>query len=113
MTLFRLLLALLFLVLLIYTLMVGAQHGWNLVPPFFSEIHALTWQGQFNLDFAGFLILSALWCAWRNNFSPLGWGLSVLGATGGILFLAAYLLTLSFLTKGNIKTMLLGTERAG
>lgn len=112
MTFFRLVLIILFAALLIYTLMVGAEHGWNLAPPFFAEIQAMTWQGQFNFDFAGFLFLSATWCVWRNGFSPLGWGLAVLGATGGILFLSVYLLILSFKTGGDVKTMLLGVRRA-
>jgi hypothetical protein len=112
MTLFRIFLFILLAALLVYTLMVGAAHGWNLIPPFFAEIHAMTWQGQFNFDFMGFLLLSALWCAWRNDFSPLGFGLAVLGATGGILFLSTYLLILSFQTGGDIKAMLLGPRRA-
>ena len=112
MTGFRLFLLALLIALAVYTLMVGAAHGWNLLPPFFAEIQGMTWQGQFNADFMGFLLLSALWCAWRNDFSPLGLGLAILGATGGILFLATYLLVLSFQTQGNIKAMILGTRRA-
>nr|WP_070959151.1 hypothetical protein [Hyphomonas sp. Mor2] len=112
MTLFRLFLFAFLIILLVYTLMVGAAHGWNLIPPFFAEIQAMTWQGQFNLDFMGFLLLSALWCAWRNDFSPLGLGLAVLGATGGILFLSTYLLILSLQTGGDIKAILLGPRRA-
>lgn len=112
MTAFRLFLLTILVALAVYTLMVGATHGWNLIPLFFAEIQAMTWQGQFNFDFLGFLLLSALWCAWRNDFSPLGFGLAVLGATGGILFLSIYLLILSFQTGGDIKKMLLGARRA-
>lgn len=112
MTTFRLFLLALLISLAIYTLMVGGTHDWNLIPPFFAEIQAMTWQGQFNFDFMGFLLLSALWCAWRNDFSPLGLGLAVLGATGGILFLTIYLLFLSFQTSGDIKIVLLGARRA-
>ncbi|NQY95665.1 MAG: hypothetical protein HRT82_00770 [Henriciella sp.] len=112
MTLFRIFLLALLVSLLVYTLMVGAAHGWNLIPPFFAEIQAMTWQGQFNFDFMGFLLLSALWCAWRNDFSPLGLGLAILGATGGILFLSIYLLILSFQTGGDIKAVMLGSRRA-
>ncbi len=112
MTLFRIFLSLLLVSLLIYTFVVGSAHGWNLIPPFFAEIQAMTWQGQFNFDFMGFLLLSALWCAWRNDFSPIGFGLAVLGATGGILFLSIYLLILSFSTDGDIKTIMLGRRRA-
>ncbi len=112
MALFRIFLATLFLGVAVYTLMVGAGHGWNLVPPFLAEIRAVTWQGQFNLDFATFLLLSGLWCAWRNEFTPAGWGLALLASSGGILFLAAYLFYLSMATGGDIKTMMLGARRA-
>lgn len=112
MTAFRLFLLVLFIPLAVYTMMVGTAHGWNLIPPFFAEIQAMSWQGQFNFDFSGFLLLSAFWCAWRNDFSPLGLGLALLGATGGILFLSFYLLVLSFQTGGDIKKMLLGVRRA-
>lgn len=110
MMLFRCFLVALFGALLVYTLMVGAAHGWNLIPPFFAEIQAMTWQGQFNFDFAGFLLLSALWCLWRNAFSPLGWVLSLIAATGGILFLAAYLLYLSVTSGGDMRQVLLGAR---
>lgn len=98
--------------LLIYTVFVGVAHGWNLIPPFFAEIQAMTWQGQFNLDFAGFLLLSAMWTLWRNAFSPLGWGLSLLAGTGGMLFLCLYLCVLSVATGGQMRTILMGPSRA-
>lgn len=109
---FRFFLATLFLALSAYTLVVGWAHGWNLIPFFFAEIQAMTWQGQFNFDFMGFLLLSATWCVWRHQFSPLGWAFAILGATGGILFLSVYLLVLSYTTKGDIKAMMLGPCRA-
>lgn len=113
MTFFRIGLIVMLASLLVYTLMVGLTHGWNLIPPFFAEIQAMTWQGQFNFDFAGFLILSATWTLWRNQFSLPAIGLALLAATGGILFLSIYLLYLSFATKGDINRILLGDERAG
>ena len=58
--------------LTVYTAIVIGNHGWNLLPVFFGDISAMGWPGQFNLDFMGFLALSALWTAWRNNFSALG-----------------------------------------
>lgn len=43
----------------------GALRGWNFMPVFFRDIIALTWPGQFNLDFSCLLSLSGLWLAWR------------------------------------------------
>lgn len=111
MTLFRIILGAMLATLFVYTLFVGMAHGWNLIPPFFAEIQAMTWQGQFNLDFAGFLVLSAIWTLWRNHFSLPGILLALLAATGGILFLSTYLLYLSFATQGDLKRVLLGDNR--
>ncbi len=81
--------------LAVYTAVVIADHGWDLFSIFFGDIVAVTWAGQFNADFTGFLILSALWTAWRNRFSATGIALASIALLGGILFLAIYLLWLS------------------
>jgi hypothetical protein len=108
MTAFRLLLVLQILLVSIYTVVVGSAHGWDLLSIFFGNIIQFSWAGQFNFDFLMMLTLSALWTAWRNNFSPLGLGLGVVALVGGILFLAPYLLFLSFQEKGNMKSVVLG-----
>ena len=94
--------------LLVYTFIVGSNHGWNLFEIFFTEIAKVTWAGQFNLDFMIMLSLSAMWTAWRNEFSAKGLALSFIAFVGGALFLTLYLLYLSIVEKGNIKLMLTG-----
>jgi hypothetical protein len=79
------------------------------MPVFFGDMAAMGWPGQFNLDFMGFLILSALWTAWRNGFSAIGLILAVVAAFGGMAFLSIYLLVLSLGT-GNIRDILLGVN---
>ena len=113
MTLFRLFLGAMLAVIAIYTVAVVAQHGLNLFAVFFGDIGALGWPGQFNLDFLGMLMLSALWTAWRNEFTPKGLLLGVLALLFGAPFLTIYLLVLSVQTRGNLKAMLLGEARAG
>ena len=112
MVLFRALLAAQLAVVVIYTLFVGAEHGWNLFPAFFGDISAVNWAGQFNLDFMCFLMLSALWVAWRNDFRPEGLGLGVVAFFGGIVFLSIYLLYLGSQTNGDVKEIMLGKARA-
>ena len=109
---FRILLVLMLLVLIAYTGVVIASHGWNLFPVFFEDMTAMTWPGQFNTDFMGFLILSGLWTAWRHHFSPLGLLLGLIAVFGGIIFLTIYLLVVSGGAKGNAKVLLLGPRRA-
>lgn len=108
---FRLLLIALWLVLLAYTGLVIANHGMGLIPIFFGDIAQATWPGQFNLDFLCFLVLSALWTAWRNGFSPLGLLLAPVALFGGAGFLLPYLLILTIQARGDIRQVLLGAQR--
>jgi hypothetical protein len=101
-----------FVFILMYTGIVGLNHGWNLLPIFFRDIVAMNWPGQFNTDFTCFLTLSGLWLAWRHHFSPGGIVLGVLGFFGGIMFIAPYLLFISFKANGDIKELFLGKVRA-
>lgn len=107
----RLLLIVILIALTGYTGIVIANHGIGLLPVFFGDMAAVGWPGQFNLDFMCMLALSATWLAWRHDFTPLGFGLGVLGFFGGALFLSVYLLVVSFRCDG-MKELLLGQRRA-
>jgi hypothetical protein len=109
---FRILLVIMFACIVGYTGIVGVNHGWNLLAIFFGDMAAMTWAGQFNLDFMSFLALSGLWLAWRHHFSPGGLALGVLGFFGGIMVLAPYLFFASFKANGDMKVLLLGKVRA-
>ena len=108
MTAFRVLLVALWVGLAVYTGIVIAREGMNLLPIFFGDMAKLIWPGQFNLDFLCFLVLSALWTAWRNGFSAAGLGLSVPAFLGGAGFLLPYLFVLSLHARGDMKKVLLG-----
>ena len=112
MTALRVLLAVLFLTIVAYTVVVVAIHGMGLLPIFFGDIASLGWPGQFNLDFMGFLLLSGTWLAWRHQFSPGGLALGVLGVFGGAPVLTAYLFVASLQAKGSWAELLLGRARS-
>ena len=113
MTAFRILLVILLIAVVTYTIPVVIEEGLSsLLPTFFRDILAMTWPGQFNFDFLGFLILSATWTAWRNQFSAPGLGLALVALFGGIPFLTTYLLYLSYQTHGDTLVMLLGEGRS-
>ena len=112
MILFRLFLAACLLTIVSYTGIVIADHGWNLFPLFFGDIAGMTLRGQFNLDFTGFLALSAIWVSWRHQFSPAGLVLGLVALFGGMLFLSVYLLIHTGRSRGDIKAVLLGEARA-
>ena len=95
-----------------YTLVVGLEHGWNLLPVFFSNIAEMSWSGQFNLDFMTFLGLSGIWVAWRHRFTAGGIGLGIVAFFGGMMFLAPYLLWAIARARGDAAVLLLGEGRA-
>ncbi len=109
---FQILLTIMIAGILGYTGVVGFKHGWNLFPVFFGDMAAMTWPGQFNFDFTCMLTLSGLWMAWRHHFSPAGLAMGVLGAVGGIMVLAPYLLLASLKASGDMREVLLGKVRA-
>lgn len=109
---FRGFLVVLFLAIAVYTVFVGINHGWNLIPIFFGDIAAMTWPGQFNVDFLCFLLMSGLWVSWRHQFSPAGLGLGFVALFGGMLFLSVYLLIASMQVQGDVNKLLLGEKRA-
>lgn len=109
---FRALLLAIFGTIVVYTTVVVSNHGLGLLPVFFGDIARMEWPGQFNLDFSGFLTLSAVWLAWRHHFSLPGLGLGVLGFFGGAPVLTAYLFIVSFRCDGDAGVLLLGPERA-
>ena len=110
---FRILLLVILVVLAGYTADVIANHGWGLLAVFFGDIGRMEWPGQFNLDFLFMLTLSATWVAWRHEFSPGGLVLAALAWFGGALFLAVYLLIVSWQARGDARRLLLGDSRAG
>lgn len=110
MTSLRALLLTLWLILVAYTGFVIARHGLGLLPIFFGDIGKLGWPGQFNLDFLCFLILSALWTAWRSGFSGKGLALALVAFFGGAGFLLPYLLYLTGRERGDMRAVLLGVH---
>jgi hypothetical protein len=90
---FRALLIVLSVVLIGYTAIVIANHGMGLLAVFFGDMAAMEWPGQFNLDFMFMLTLSAIWVAWRHQFSSAGLALGALALFGGSLFLTVQVCT--------------------
>lgn len=112
MTLFRVVLVLIFITLAGYTSVVISNYGMGLLPIFFGDMAKMQWPGQFNLDFMFMLSLSGLWVAWRHQFSAIGIILGIIAVFGGALFLSAYLFIESFRVQGDMKALMLGHEQA-
>lgn len=97
-------------VIALFTVTAVAQGGPNLLTPFFKPILAMTWQGQFHIDFVTYLVLSGIWMAWRSGFSRGGLVLGVCAPPLGILFLAPYLLYLCAKHRNDPRALLLGVR---
>lgn len=110
MTFFRIIWAGMFTSILIYTMGVISTHGMGFITPFFTAIRDGGWQGQFNSDFMGMLILSALWTGWRNGWGGKGIILALLALSFGAPFLCCYLLFLSFQPNADAGRILLGVH---
>lgn len=109
MTMIKSLLIVFSLTIAIYTCVVFLREGANFIPPFLNAIAAGTWQGQFNLDFAFYLVLSAIWLVWRHRFSRAGFGLAMLSVFG-MAFFAPYLLIQTLRARGDVQQVLLGAN---
>ncbi|WP_299729443.1 hypothetical protein [uncultured Tateyamaria sp.] len=110
MTLFRTVLIAMTAILALITVAAIAKEGLDLLTPYFSAIFALTWQGQFNTDFAFYLVLSGIWMAWRAGFSRGGIALGVLAPPLGMLFFAPYLIYLIAQTSGDVRKLMMGVH---
>jgi hypothetical protein len=96
--------------LLIYTIVAIQNDGGNFLARALEFATSLTWMGQFALDFQCYLILSALWIAWRNKFSINSIGIAIVAMILGIIVFAPYLLYLLSKESGNLKRVLIGNR---
>lgn len=94
--------------LLVYTYYAFNNQGASLLQIFFSNIASMTWNGQFNLDFLCYLMLSGLWMMWRNKFSLNSIIIGIVAMVLGIVVFAPYVIILLIREKGEIKRVLIG-----
>ncbi len=99
-------------VIWIYSGAVMLHEGLDFFTPFVSAILTVTWPGQFALDFLLYLLLSAIWVAWRHGFSGAGIALGFAMLFGAVVFLP-YLLIAALRSGGDPVVFLIGPGRAG
>jgi len=75
-----------------------------------NNITALNWNGQFNLDFSCYLLLSGIWILWRNKFSGSSFIIAIIAMIIGIMAYAPYLLYLIIKENCDLKKVLLGKQ---
>ena len=104
----RILFVVQFLLISAYTIYVVSKYGANLFNVFLGDISSFGWAGQFNFDFWNYLLLSAIWVAWREKFTSKGIVLALVAHIFGMMFLAPYLLYQSIKVNGDVKKILVG-----
>jgi magnesium-transporting ATPase (P-type) len=109
-TIFKTLLILQTITVLVYTLFTFRNEGVNLFQVFFYNITAVNWNGQFNIDFLSYLMLSASWIMWRNKFSSNSIFLGISAMVIGIIIFAPYIVYLLKKEKGDFKKVLIGVR---
>ena len=97
-------------VIVVFSVTAILDGGLNLVTPFLQPIFAMTWQGQFNVDFTCYLVLSGIWMAWRGGFTRGSVALGIVAPPLGIFFFAPYLIYLIGQSDGDPKRLLLGVH---
>ncbi len=96
--------------LIIYTYFAVKNEGWTLFNVITTNVLSLNWNGQFNLDFSCYLLLSGIWIMWRNKFSFSSIVIAMIAMIIGIMFFAPYLLYVLMVEKGSLKHMFLGKQ---
>ena len=91
-----------------YTIIVVKSEGWSLFQVLAENIVALNWNGQFNLDFSSYLVLSGLWIMWRNRFTTSSVFIALVAMIIGIMAFAPYVLYLLTREQGDLKRVLIG-----
>ncbi|MEM6724192.1 MAG: hypothetical protein AAF598_09155 [Bacteroidota bacterium] len=106
----KVLLSTLLIGLLVYTFFTIRQDGFNFLGAAVTFVGSMDWSGQFSVDFFCYLILSAVWVAWRGQFTTVALLLAVFALFGGFLFLSVYLIFLLNKHGGDLKMVLLGDQ---
>lgn len=94
--------------LLIYTGFTLSIDGIDFLSVAARDLSAMGWSGQFIVDFSCYLVLSALWVAWRHRYSAAGLLLALLALVGGFFFFGFYLLYVGIRARGDMQALLLG-----
>lgn len=108
----KLLLIVLWCVIAVITVQAVSLQGMAAGDIFLSDIRALDWRAQFNVDFFAHLLLMGLWVAWRSCFSALGIVLGMACVLGGGLVSLVYLLVAAIRCGGDVRRLLLGQRAA-
>lgn len=94
--------------LVVYTFITIQNEGFVVFERAMEFVQSMKWIGQFTLDFSSYLLLSALWIAWRNKFETKFVILAIVAGIIGIMVFSPYLLILLIQENGDLNRVLIG-----
>lgn len=92
------------------TLLATASQGINWPAIALNDLVALNWRSQFDTDFLVYLILTAVWIAWREGLTTKGYAFAFLNIFLGGMFGFPYLLWATYQANGDPTLVLLGVH---
>ncbi len=108
---FRLFLAIGWLVLLVVTIRAISEMSTGAAGAVFIGDFVHPWRAQFNTDFVVHLLLVAAWMIYRARSWAAGLICAALAVFVGGVFTLAYVLVISILAKGDMRTVMLGRDK--
>jgi hypothetical protein len=82
--------------------------GLTIAPFIYFSDFVFPWRAQFNFDFLGYLAIGSSWIVYREPSRVRGLIFAGLHFLCGGMFLLPYLAVLIYLSKGNLRSVLLG-----
>lgn len=93
------------------TVIASMSQGINWPALAISDIMALGWRSQFDIDFLIHLFLLAAWVVWREGANGKAYVFGFLSVVMGGMFTFPYVLYASYKAKGKPRDLLLGIHR--
>ena len=110
MTILRTFLAISWVLIWAITIYAVIKAGYFWPEVYFGDLFGHPWRSQFNTDFLVHLFLLASWVYWREESKVKGFIYGFLSIFMGGMFGFAYILYASYVAKGDVKKMLLGSH---
>ncbi len=91
------------------TVVVTLEYGLNWPAVLLTDLQAMNWRTQFDVDFLVYLVLVAVWVAWKERWGARGLALGFACFNGGV-FVFPYLLFCVVRSDGDPRKLLLGAR---
>lgn len=92
------------------TIIASSSHGFNWPAVALSDLAALDWRTQFDIDFIIHLLMLAAWVIWREGATAKAYAFGFLSVVMGGMFSFPYIIYASYKARGEVRLLLLGVH---